>query len=81
MRTIAMIYPFRRHSAVQAPFPPFRRHSCRSGASGAKGEGGGAGLWRLLLTLQQQPPQTGAAAPSGCSFAKHSLFICLWVQY
>ena len=55
---------FRRHSrrsgailAVQAPFSPFRRHF---GASGAKGEGGGAGLWRLLLTLQQQPPQTGA---------------------
>ena len=44
-----------------------RRHSRRSGAGGAegngggaKGEGGGAGLWRLLLTLQQQPPQTGA---------------------
>eukprot|EP01043_Picozoa_sp_COSAG02_P082274 COSAG02_NODE_20537_length_826_cov_2.337001_1_plen_132_part_01 len=58
--------PFRRHSrrsgailAVQAPFSPFRRHSRRSGASGAKGEGGGAGLWRLLLKCKQQPPQTG----------------------
>ena len=30
----------------------------RVGAIGAKGDGGGAGLWRLLLKRKQQPPQT-----------------------
>eukprot|EP01043_Picozoa_sp_COSAG02_P013312 COSAG02_NODE_530_length_20697_cov_20.103457_11_plen_66_part_00 len=32
--------------------------------------GSAAGLWRLLLTLQQQPPQTGATAlPFGATGA------------
>ena len=31
--------------AVEAPFSPLKRHS---GAIGAKGVGGGAGLWRLI---------------------------------